>query len=83
VNNFETGSNNLFETYIQENFRQIGVSMEIEVLERSVSIQRLENGDFEATRLMFHNTGKSNQLLSFKNKFQLSCSLLSGCVISS
>ena len=60
VNNFETGSNNLIETYIQENFRQIGVSMEIETLERSVSIQRLENGDFEATRLKFHNTGEGD-----------------------
>jgi len=61
VNTMETGSNNLMETYVQENFRQIGVSMGIETMERSVSMQRLSNGDFEATRLRFFNH-ESNQM---------------------
>jgi len=56
TNTRESGSNNLIETYIQENFRQIGVAMDIETLDRSVSMQRTKSGDFEASRLRFSNS---------------------------
>ncbi len=41
-------ANALMATYIQENFRRIGVHMKVETTEWNIVKQRLENNDFEA-----------------------------------
>jgi peptide/nickel transport system substrate-binding protein len=46
-------------TYVQDQFRRIGIRMEIQALERNLLVKRIRNSDFQALFFLIH--GNTNQ----------------------
>ena len=60
-----TEANSLVATYIQDKFKQIGIRMEIETMERNIIKQRLRKSDFEALIMRFLNDQKVHKLKDY------------------
>ena len=57
--------NNLMATYIQNNFKQIGIQMEIIITEGSIVKQRLKNKNYDALITRFLNDQRSSNFRDF------------------